>query len=149
MVWLGQKVTRHLITAALAVAFCAGLVWWGIGIGEGREKARSAVALAAQIESTKRMVRDVDTLAQTFEAEAAVLAGDRDRAAAAVLGLRTALAARIARDTATAGGGDGGPIGRALEQCANQYSELAGIADGYANQLIALQRWAGIVAPRE
>jgi hypothetical protein len=141
--------TRHLITAALAVAFCAGLVWWGIGIGEGREKARSAVALAAQIETTKRMMRDVDTLAQTFEADRAVSAAGADRLAATVRGLRAALAARIARDTTAAGGGDGGPIARALEQCADRYSELAAVADGYANQLIALQGWAGVVAPRE
>lgn len=141
--------TRHMVTAALAVAISAGLLWWGIGIGEGREKARSAVALAAQIENTKRMVRDVDTLAQTFEADRAALVAGRDSAAAAVRGLRAALAARIARDTAATGGGDGGPIARALEQCADRYSELAAVADGYANQLMALQGWAGVVAPRE
>lgn len=141
---------RAIAAAAAAVALCAALIGWGIQIGQDRANARHAADIAAQhaaqIAQTKRMMRDVDTLAQEFEADRAVLAADRDRAAAAVIGLRKALAARAGANTATTSGGDGGPVGRALEQCAERYSELAGIADGYANQLIALQGWAQVVA---
>jgi hypothetical protein len=130
--------------AALVGAFWVGWAWQG-AIAAQKASALVAAQQAAQIAQTKRILADVDTLAQNFEADRAALAADRDAAAAAVRGLRAALAHRAGLDPATASGGDGGPIGRALEQCAERYSELAGIADGYANQLIALQAYVGAV----
>lgn len=144
--------TRYIIIAT-AVAFCAGLVWFGYDMGRDRANAAHSAAMAEaqaeQLQQTKRMMRDVDTLAEDYQDRLSALAADRSAAAAAVRGLRQALAARASGDSATASGGDGGPVARALEQCAERYSELASIADGYANQLIALQGWAGVVAPRE
>lgn len=136
------------IAAAIAGAFYAGWARQG-AIAAQKASALVAATQAEQLQQTKRMMRDVESVAQDYQDRLSELAADRNAAAAAVRGLRAALADRIGGDTATASGGDGATVARALEQCAERYSDLAGIADGYANQLIALQAWARVVAPSE
>lgn len=149
MIWGVLRRWRLIaLAAALGGAFWAGWAWQG-AIAAQKASALVAAAQAAELAQTKRMMRDVEAVAQDYQDRLAVLAADRNTAADAVVGLRKALAARAGGDTATASGGDGGPIGRALAQCADRYSDLAGIADGYANQLRALQGWAGVVAPAD
>lgn len=144
---------RNVLIAVAAIAFIAALMA-GIyvrGRADGRDlaEARHAVAMAAaqamQVQKQQRMMRDVQDAAQNYQDEIAVLAAEHNRLAAAAVGLRRAIAASAGSAANPPSGSDGGPVGRALAQCAERYSELAGIADRYANQLIGLQAYVRAV----
>lgn len=145
--------TRYIIAAAATAAFLAAFGWWADSRGYDRAQGEFS---AAQLEieraarAKERNMQDAaDQVTKKLQDRIAVLADNYNRLAAASRGLRQAIAARAGGNTAASSGGDGGPVSVALGQCVDRYSELAGIADGYASQLIALQGWAGVVAPPE
>lgn len=142
--------TRNLILVLIAIGFGAACYLQGRYEGRTQEAARAAIERAQKqaenMATTKRMMRDVDVAAQGYQDRIAKLAADRTAAAVAVGGLRRALAIRAAADPSGTSGADGGPVARALAACAERYSDLANIADGYAEQLIGLQAYARAIA---
>ena len=145
--------TRNLILVLSAVALIAGVYVKGrhdgTALAEARHSAALAEAQAKQLFLMKRMMRDVDAISQDGQDRANALAADRDAAAAAARGLRTALAQRGSGNTPAASDGNEKALSGALAQCAERYSRLAAIADTTANQLLTLQDWARVVAPQE
>lgn len=137
-----------VVMALLAAGYAKGR-YDGAALAEARHSAALAEAQAKQLALTKRMMRDVDALAQDGQDRANALAADRDAAAAAARGLRTALAQRSSGHAPAATHGDAAALSGALAECAERYSALAGIADTTANQLLTLQAWARVVAPQE
>lgn len=142
--------TRALIIAAIIIGLCGAIYIKGQYDGMTHLAARHAAQLAeAQAQATRkqtRMMRDVETTAEQYQDALASVAADRDLARTAAGGLRQALAARASRDPRPAACPDGGAVARALAECADQLANVAGVADGYANQLIGLQGYARAIA---
>lgn len=144
---------RHLISAALAVAFCAGLVWWADSTGYNRAQGEFSAAqleIERAVRAKERNMQDAaDQKAREYEAQDAI----RNAALAVASGQLDRLLADLAaiggKNTATPSSPAAERIAGILGQCAERLVYYAGEADRLKSTVNGWQEWFGVVAPRE